>query len=62
VQSLLDSLADGNGDGILDDNEQRIMLDGLTCIARDEMEKSTTILRRLSISRRMELWTGTTCR
>jgi hypothetical protein len=38
VQSLLDSLADGNGDGILDDNEQRIMLDGLTCMDRDEME------------------------
>jgi len=38
VQSLLDSLADGNGDGVLDDNEQRLMIDGLTCIARDEGE------------------------
>jgi hypothetical protein len=38
VQSLLDSLADGNGDGILDDNEQRIMIDGLTCVARDKGE------------------------
>ena len=38
VQSLLDSLADGNGDGILDDEEQRLMIDGLTCVAREESE------------------------
>jgi hypothetical protein len=38
VQSLLDSLADGNGDGVLDDDEQRLMIDGLTCVARDKGE------------------------
>ena len=49
VESLLDELADGNGDGVLDIQEQDIMFDGLTCVYG--RENSTDNLFREAIDR-----------